>query len=68
MEAVRVPLMRSSFGEKEREAATASGLTASIFKYGTGVEAVGSPIPEAASWSCPIWARSCGAPPSTGSN
>jgi len=40
MEAVRVPLMRSSFGEKEREAATASGLTASIFKYGTGVEAV----------------------------
>jgi len=40
MEEVRVSLTRSSFGEKEREAVTAGGLKASLFKYDTGVEAI----------------------------
>ena len=40
MEEVRVSLARSGFGEKEREAVAAGGLTASLFRYDTGVEAI----------------------------
>jgi len=40
MQEVRVALTRSSFGEKERTAIAAGGLTASLLKYDTGVEAV----------------------------
>ena len=37
---VRVMLQRAAFGEREREAVAAKGLTASLFRYDTGVEAI----------------------------
>jgi hypothetical protein len=37
---VAVALRRASFGEKEREAVRYRGLTASVFRYDTGIEAV----------------------------
>ena len=37
---VRVALQRPAFGEREREAVAAKGLTASLFRYDTGVEAI----------------------------
>lgn len=37
---VAVALRRASFGEKEREAVRHGGLTASLFRYDTGVEAI----------------------------
>src|SRR5574340_535953 len=40
MEEVRISLARSCFGEKEREAAAAGELRASLFTYDTGVEAI----------------------------
>src|ERR1700727_2674425 len=39
-ETVEMSLRRSSFGEKEREAARCGGLTASQFRYDTGIEAI----------------------------
>ena len=39
-ENVRVSLQRASFGEKEREALSFAGLTASQFRYETGIEAI----------------------------
>ena len=37
---VQMSLRRSSFGEKEREAVCYGGLTASQFRYDTGIEAI----------------------------
>ncbi len=37
---VAVALRRASFGEKEREAVRHGGLTASLFRYDTGIEAI----------------------------
>ena len=37
---VRVALQRPAFGEREREAVAAKGLTASLFRYDTGVDAI----------------------------
>ena len=37
---IAVALQRASFGEKEREAVRYRGLTASVFRYDTGIEAV----------------------------
>jgi hypothetical protein len=39
-EIVEISLRRCSFGEKEREAARYGGLTASQFRYDTGIEAI----------------------------
>src|ERR1700679_4159714 len=39
-ETAEMSLRRSSFGEKEREAARCGGLTASQFRYDTGIEAI----------------------------
>jgi hypothetical protein len=39
-ESVAVSLRRASFGEKEREALRFAGLTASQFRYDTGIEAI----------------------------
>jgi hypothetical protein len=39
-ETVEMSLRRSSFGEKEREAARCGGLAASQFRYDTGIEAI----------------------------
>jgi hypothetical protein len=39
-ETVEMSMRRSSFGEKEREAARCGGLTASQFRYDTGIEAI----------------------------
>ena len=37
---VRVALQRPAFGEREREAVAAKGLTASLFRFDTGVDAI----------------------------
>ena len=37
---VHVVLQRPAFGDREREAVAAKGLTASLFRYDTGVEAI----------------------------
>ena len=37
---VRAALQRPSFGEREKDAVTAKGLTASLFRYSTGVDAI----------------------------
>ncbi len=39
-ETLAVSLRRSSFGEKEREGVRYGGLTASLFRYDTGIEAI----------------------------
>jgi hypothetical protein len=37
---IRVALQRPAFGDREKEAVAAKGLTASLFRYSTGVNAI----------------------------